>query len=86
MLNKAKRNDRIIREKEEKKRNSDKDRLTEELKREVNHLKNDLDLVYELQNEADKNAEILEKLYQKNIIDYDGNLQNKENFGQDEMQ
>ena len=53
---------------------------------EVNHLKNDLDLAYELQNEADKNAEILEKLYQKNIIDYDGNLQNKENFGQDEMQ
>ena len=86
MLNRAKRNDRIIREKEEEKRNSDKDRLIEELKREVNHLKNDLDLAYELQNEADKNAEILEKLYQKNIIDYDGNLQNKENFGQDEMQ
>ena len=74
MLNRAKRNDRIIREKEEEKRNSDKDRLIEELKREVNHLKNDLDLAYELQNEADKNAEILEKLYQKNIIDYDGNL------------
>ena len=86
MLNRAKRNDRIIREKEEEKRNSDKDRLIEELKREVNHLKNDLDLAYELQNEADKNAEILEKLYQKNIIDYDSNLQNKENFGQDEMQ
>ena len=43
----------------------------------------ELDVAYDLQQEADKNANLLEKLYANDVIDEEGNLKNLNN-SQDE--
>ena len=74
MLSRAKRNDRISKEEKEKEKKAEQDRVIDELKREVNILRNELDMAYDLQDKADKNATLLEKLFDNNIIDEEGNL------------
>ena len=54
------------------------------LQREVNLLKAELDLAYDIQDKADKNSILLEKLFENNVIDKDGNLKISANFNQNE--
>ena len=64
----------------------EKEKAIENLKREVYLLKAELDVAYDLQDKADKNAELLEKLFTDNIIDEEGNVKNSVNFTQDNNQ
>ena len=84
MLNKAKRFERESKEIQENKRRAEKDELIDKLQREVNLLKAELDLAYDIQDKADKNARLLEKLFENNVIDEDGNLKISANFNQNE--
>ena len=73
MLNRAKRTERETKEKELEKIVAEKDDMIEKLQREVNLLQNELDLAHHIQDEADKNARLLEQLYEKDLIDEEGN-------------
>ena len=84
MLNRAKRFERESKEIQENKRMVEKDELIDKLQREVNLLKAELDLAYDIQDKADKNARLLEKLFENNVIDEDGNLKISANFNQNE--
>ena len=84
MLNRAKRFERESKEIQENKRRVEKDELIDKLQREVNLLKAELDLAYDIQDKADKNARLLEKLFENNVIDEDGNLKISANFNQNE--
>ena len=64
----------------------EKEKAIENLKREVDLLKAELDVAYDLQDKADKNAELLEKLFTDNIIDEEVNVKNSVNFTQDNNQ
>ena len=55
---------------------AEKKELIEKLWGEVSLLKNELDLAYHIQDEADKNAILLEQLYKNNYIDAEGNPKN----------
>ena len=46
--------------------------------------KDELDLAYGLQSKADKNTMLLEKLFENEVIDMEGNLKNPKAYGQDE--
>ena len=84
MLNRAKRFERESKEIQENKRRVEKDELIDKLQREVNFLKAELDLAYDIQFKADKNAILLEKLFENNVINEDGNLKISANFNQNE--
>ena len=74
MLNRSKRR---IREEAEEERKNHEDELKsqiEELKREVHLLQKDLDVAQYDKLEADKNADMLHRLYLGNIIDEEGNI------------
>ena len=47
-------------------------------------LKDKLDLAYDLHSKADKNAMLLEKLFESEVIDEEENLKNSKPYGQDE--
>ena len=83
MLNREKRSERINRAEQEEEKLSEKEIMIEQLKREVNNLKNELDLAYDLQEKADQNAAVLEKLFESNIIDEEGNLKSPKDFIQE---
>ena len=84
MLNRAKRTERETKEKELEKIAAEKDDMIEKLQKEVNLLQNELDLAYHIQDEADKNARLLEQLYEKDLIDEEGNPKNSKNYNWDE--
>ena len=81
MLNRAKRFEKKNKEEEEEKKRAEKERTIGKLQREVELLKNELDLAYDLQDKADKNAMLLEKLFENDVIDEEGNLKNPMNLG-----
>ena len=84
MLNRAKRTERETKEKELEKIAAEKDDMIEKLQREVNLLQNELDLAHHIQDEADKNARLLEQLYEKDLIDEEGNPKNSKSYNWDE--
>ena len=59
------------------------DEIIGKLQREVSLLRTELDLAFDLQQEADKNAFLLEKLLDDDVIDEEGNPKNKNNYNQD---
>ena len=61
---------------------TEKEELIDKLQREVNLLRSELDLAYDIQQEADKNAILLEKLYANDAIDEEGNPKNINNHEQ----
>ena len=83
MLNREKRSERINRAEQEEEKLYEKEIMIEQQKREVNNLKNELDLVYDLQEKADQNAAVLEKLFESNIIYEEGNLNSPKDFIQE---
>ena len=83
MLNRTKRIQREYKEQEQAKSTAMKEELIEKLQREVNLLKNELDLAYSIQDEADKNAKLLEQLYKSKYIDEEGNPMNPNNCNSD---
>ena len=74
MLNRSRRHQREAAEEEEKGSQSELLSQIEELKREVNLLQKDLDEAQIIKLEADKNEELLHRLYQNDIIDENGEL------------
>ena len=84
MLNRVKRFERESKEIQENKRRVEKDELIDNLQREVNLLKAELDLAKDIQDKADKNARLLEKLFENNVIDEEGNLKISANFNQND--
>ena len=74
MLNRSRCHQREAAEEEEKGSVSELLSQIEELKREVNLLQKDLDEAQIIKLEADKNAELLHRLYQNDIIDENGEL------------
>ena len=83
MLNINKRAERKIKEFQDKEIVNEREKLIDKLQREVSLLRCELDVAYDLQQEADKNANLLEKLYANDVIDEEGNLKNVNN-SQDE--
>ena len=83
MLNRSKRIERENKETQDKRLMTEKEELIDKLQREVNLLRSELDLAYDIQQEADKNAILLEKLYANDVIDEEGNLKNINNHEQD---
>ena len=73
MLNRTRRIQREIKEEKQEKSIAEKEELIEKLHREVSLLKNELDLAYTIQDDADKNAKLLERLYVSNYIDEEEN-------------
>ena len=86
MLNRTKRFEKRRKEELDEMEKGEKEKAIENLKREVDLLKAELDVAYDLQDKADKNAELLEKLFTDNIIDEEGNVKNSVNFTQDNNQ
>ena len=80
MLNRTRRLEKKIKEEQEEKEKAEREEAIDRLKREVSHLKNELDLAYDIQEKADNNAILLEKLFENNIIDEEGNLKNQTNM------
>ena len=64
----------------------EKEQAIDKLKREVDLLKAELDLVYDLRGKVDKNAVLLERLFKNNVIGKEGNLKNPINFNQESKQ
>ena len=86
MLNRTRRIQRKSKEEEQEKSITEKEELIEKLQREVSLLKNELDLAYTIQDDADKNAKLLERLYATNYIDEEGNpmqISSNDNRNQD---
>ena len=83
MLNRTKKFEKRRKEELDEMEKGEKVKAIENLKREVDLLKAELDVAYDLQDKADKNAELLEKLFTDNIIDEEGNVKNSVNFTQD---
>ena len=86
MLNRTKRFEKRRKEELYEMEKEKKEKAIENLKREVDLLKAELDVAYDLQDKADKNAELFEKLFTDNIIDEEGNVKNSVNFTQDNNQ
>ena len=86
MLNRTKKFEKRRKEELDEIEKGEKEKAIENLKREVDLLKAELDVAYDLQDKADKNAELLEKLFTDNIIDEEGNVKNSVNFTQDNNQ
>ena len=86
MLNRTKKFEKIRKEELDEIEKGEKEKAIKNLKREVDLLKAELDVAYDLQDKADKNAELLEKLFTDNIIDEEGNVKNSVNFTQDNNQ
>ena len=80
MLNRTRRLEKKIKEEQEEKEKAEREEAIDRLKREVSLLKNELDLAYDIQEKADNNAILLEKLFENNIIDEEGNLKNQTNM------
>ena len=80
MLNRTRRLEKKIKEEQEEKEKAEREEAIDRLKREVSLLKNELDLAYDIQEKADNNAKLLEKLFENNIIDEEGNLKNQTNM------
>ena len=80
MLNRTRRLEKKIKEEQEEKEKAEREEAIDRLKREVSLLKNELDLAYDIQEKADNNAILLEKLLENNIIDEEGNLKNQTNM------
>ena len=83
MLNRTKWIERKTKEIKLEKIAAEKEELIEKLQREVDMLKNELDLTHHLQDEADKNAMLLSKLYEKDFIDEEGNPKISNKYDQD---
>ena len=86
MLNSTRRIQRESKEEEQEKSIAEKEELIEKLQREVSLLKNELDLAYTIQDDVDKNAKLLERLYASNYIDEEGNpmqINSNDNRNQD---
>ena len=62
---------------------AEKEEIIGKLQREVSLLRTELDLAFDLQQEADKNALLLVKLFDDDVIDEEGNPKNKNNCNQD---
>ena len=71
---------------EEEKHKKEKEQTIDALKREVDLLKSELDFAYDLQKEADKNAMLLERLFEDDVIDADGKLKNPISCSQEREQ
>ena len=80
MLNRTRRLEKKIKEEQEEKEKAEREEAIDRLKREVSLLKNELDLASDIQEKADNNAILLEKLFENNIIDEEGNLKNQTNM------
>ena len=74
MVNRSRRHQREAAEEEEKISQSELLSQIEEQKREENLLQKDLDEAQIIKLEADKNTELLHRLYQNDIIDENGEL------------
>ena len=74
MLNRSRRDIKEAQELFAKEANEAQDMLIHRLKEEVKTLRDELELAKEEQIEASKNAEMLNELYQKNVIDINGNV------------
>ena len=84
MLNRVKRFEREEKERQEETKSKEKEEQIDRLQREVNLLKAELDNTYDPQEKANKNASLLGKLFNNNVIDEDGNLINPNNYSQHE--
>ena len=74
MLNRSRRDIKEAQELFAKEAKEVQDMLIHRLKEEVKTLRDELELAKEEQIEASKNAEMLNELYQKNVIDINGNV------------
>ena len=74
MLNRSRRDIKEAQELFAKEAKEAQDMLIHRLKEEVKTLRDELELAKEEQIEASKNAEMLNELYQKNVIDINGNV------------
>ena len=84
MLNRSKRIERGNKEEQEEKKRKEKDELIDRLQRELNNLQAELDLAYDLNDKADKQAQLLGKLYEDDVIDEDGNLKHPHTFNRND--
>ena len=69
MLNRSKRVEKENKETQERKMMAEKEEIIGKVQREVSLLRTELDLAFDLQQEADKNALLLEKLFDDDVID-----------------
>ena len=74
MLNRSRRDIKKAQELFAKEAKEAQDILIHRLKEEVKTLRDELELAKEEQIEASKNAEMLNELYQKKLIDINGNV------------
>ena len=74
MLNRSRRDIKEAQELFAKEAKEAQDMLIHRLKEEVKTLRDELELAKEEQIEASKNSEKLNELYQKNVIDINGNV------------
>ena len=74
MLNRSRRDIKEAQELFAKEAKEAQDMLIHRLKEEVKTLRDELELAKEEQIEASKNSEMLNELYQKNVIDINGNV------------
>ena len=74
MLNRSRRDKKEAQELFVKEAKAAQDMLIHRLKEEVKTLRDELEVAKVEQMEASKNAEMLNELYQKNLIDINGNI------------